>query len=72
MLGVWGRPAPDDRDPPRQPAEHRRDANGERFYLGSLRHALPGKVAEVPDRTGFDFTATKLVAFDVKGEPSVG
>jgi glutamine---fructose-6-phosphate transaminase (isomerizing) len=54
-----------------QPAVGGMVRGGERYYLGSLPDELPGKVSEIPDRTGAEFGPSAVTAFDVTGEPSV-
>ncbi len=71
VLGVWGHPARLIAVRNGNPLSIGECEGGERFYLGSLAHGLPGTVSEVEDRTGIEFTAKTMSYFDVKGEPSL-
>jgi hypothetical protein len=71
MLGVWSRPGRMIAVRNGNPLWLGEANDGERFYLASLADGLPGKVNEVPNRSGLEFTTGTLTAFDVKGEPSV-
>jgi glucosamine--fructose-6-phosphate aminotransferase (isomerizing) len=70
MLGVWTHPARLVAVRRGNPLSIGEVNGGEQFYLGSLPAGLPGKVAEVPDRTVVEFTPTTMTKYDVKGEPS--
>lgn len=57
MLGLWSRPGRMIAIRHGNPLSVGMCGNGERYYLGSLPEGLPGDVSEVPNRSGFEFTA---------------
>lgn len=69
VLGVWANPARLVAVRRGNPLFVSETKSGEQFYLGSLSHGLPGKVTEVRDRTGVEWTPSKMIMFDVKGQP---
>lgn len=71
VLGVWGHPARMVAVRSGNPLSIGEANDGERFYLGSLAEGLPGKVSEVPDNTGIEFTPKTMTRFDVTGEPAL-
>lgn len=71
MLGVWSRPGRMVAIRNGNPLWVSEADNGERFYLGSLPMGLMRSKREVPDKSGIEFTTRTMIAFDVKGEPSV-
>jgi glucosamine 6-phosphate synthetase-like amidotransferase/phosphosugar isomerase protein len=65
MLGVWGHPARMVAVRADNPLSVGTIRDGERFYLGSLRDDLPGKVTAVPNNSGLDFGPGAVTAFKV-------
>lgn len=70
MLGLWSRPNKLIAMREGNPLHVGTIGDGKRYYLGSLKTDLPGKVRAVPDGTGLEFGPTKMRK--LKGKATVG
>lgn len=64
MLGLWARPGRMVAVRAGNPLHVGEVKGGQRYYLGSLSTALPGKVREVENGTGLEFTARGMRQLD--------